>query len=96
LVTNGGRYSAEFTLDLDDRKGPPLKLSGVLLVCGEKLRLEYNRLNGKSLPEGNIDVIWDAAAHRGWVLSEALQAYGPVNDVVRCTNVLAEPLARDL
>jgi hypothetical protein len=93
LVTNGGAFSAEFTLAFDDRNGPPLKLSGVMLVSGGKVRAEFARVNGKALPGGDIDVIWDAAAHQGWVISEALQGYGRVNDAVHCTNVLVAAAA---
>jgi hypothetical protein len=93
LATNGGAYSAEFTLTFDNAGGPPLKLSGVMLVAGGKVRAEYARVNGKPLPGGAIDVIWDAAAHQGWVLSEALQACARVNDAVHCTNVVTEALA---
>jgi len=93
LATNGGAYSAEFTLTFDNPGGKPLKLSGVLLVAGGKVRAEYVRANGKPLPGGALDVIWDAAAQRGWVISEALQACARVNDAVHCTNVVTETAA---
>lgn len=90
LLTNGSAFGAEFTLTLDNAPKPPLKLSGELLVRGGKLRLEVAKSNGKSLRTGDFGVIWDAAAHQGYIFSEALQGCAPIKETVHCTNLLIQ------
>jgi hypothetical protein len=92
LVTNGGTFSAAVKLTFDEQTGTPLNLSGILLVRGDKFRLEYSQIADKPLPGGVVDLIWDATARQGWVLSEGLQGYAPIADVVGCTNLLTQVL----
>jgi hypothetical protein len=95
LLTNGGGFESEFTMTLTDASGAPLKLSGPLLVRGGKLRLEaaFDKSSDKSARMGSFGVIWDEAAHQGYVLSEALQGYAPITGLVRCTNLLIQVIA---
>jgi len=91
LLTNGQAYESEITMTLGNAE-PPLTLSGQLLVRGGKLRVEGAFEKGGRKPKGTGDfgVIWDEAAHQGYVFSEALQGYAPISAAVRCTNVATQ------
>lgn len=94
LLTNGQAYEAEFTMTLGGTE-PPVKLSGQLLVRGGKLRLEgaFDKSNPRFKRTGDFGVIWDEAAHQGYVFSEAMQGYAPVSVMVRCTNLVTQVMA---
>lgn len=95
LLTNNGAFESDFTMTLGDASGPPSKLSGQLLVRGGKLRLEtaLDKSSRKSARMGDFGVIWDEAAHQGFVFSEALQGYAPINRPARYTNLLTQVTA---
>ena len=90
LLNNGTTYSGEFTLTSQDPAGRIGRLTGPLLASGDKLRLEFTEFNGKPLPAGSVDLIWDGPARQGYLLSEALQGYAPVYHEVQHTNVITE------
>lgn len=91
LLTNDSAFESEITLTLGKAE-PPLMLSGQLLVRGGKLRLEgtFEKAGRKPKGMGDFGVIWDEAARRGYVFSEALQGYAPITAAVRCTNVATQ------
>ena len=95
LLTNGDGFRSEFAMTLEDAVEPPLQLSGRMLVRGGKLRLEaaFGKSKSKSVRAGDFGVIWDTAASQGYVFSEALQGYAPINKAVRFTNLLTQVIA---
>jgi hypothetical protein len=95
LLTNGNAFRSEFTMTLEDASEPPLQFSGRIFARGGKLRLEtaFDKSNGKSMRADDFGVIWDVAAHQGYVFSEALQGYAPINEAVRFTNLPAQVIA---
>jgi hypothetical protein len=95
LLTNGKGFRSEFTMTLEDASESPLKLSGRVFARGGKLRLEaaFDQSHNKSVPAGDFGVIWDAAANQGYVFSETLQGYAPINEAVRFTNLLTQVVA---
>ena len=94
LLTNHSAYQADFSLTLANDADPALLLSGRLFVSGGKIRLEAALKNpgGRALKENDFGLIWDAAANQGYVFSEALQGYAPIESVVRFTNLLTQTL----
>ncbi|MGC9943285.1 MAG: hypothetical protein ABSE48_15765 [Verrucomicrobiota bacterium] len=90
ILTSGGGFESEFTLALGDDLGPTKQVSGQLLVLGGKLRLEIAEFNGKAIRSGDFAVIWDAVADRGYVFSEALQGYAPINGMASSTNLFTQ------
>lgn len=91
LLTNARGFESDFTMTLGDAT-PPIKLSGQLLVRGGKLRLEgaLEQAKRKTGSAGDFGVIWDEAAHQGYVFSEALQGYARISVAVHCTNVATQ------
>ena len=91
VLTNADSFSADFTLTVTAGGGAPTKLSGRLLAGGGKLRLAADfSPSHRRLAADDCDVIWDQAAGRGFVDSEALQGYAPLAGGVHFTNVLTQ------
>src|SRR5271168_2573445 len=88
LLTNGNPFNSEFTLTLDDTSKSPLKISGQVFAHGGKLLFET--AFDKSKRANKFGVIWDAAANQGYVYSEALQGYAPINASIHPTNLLTQ------
>jgi hypothetical protein len=95
LLADGNGFKSEFTMTLEDASESPLKLSGRVFARGGKLRFEaaFGKSNGKSARADDFGVIWDAAASQGYVFSEALPGYAPINEAVRFTNLLTQVIA---
>lgn len=90
LLTNGNAFSSEFSMTFEEDLEHPI--SGQILVRGGKILLEavFATKKKKSAVTGEFGLIWDAASNRGYVLSEALQGYAPLNNVIRYTNILTQ------
>jgi hypothetical protein len=86
FLTNWPSFSSR--LDVQGSGAGETSSSGQLLGSGSKLI--YAPLAGENtdLPRqpGGFSFIWDVAQGRGYVLSEALQAYAPVSAELRITN----------
>ena len=96
ILTFGTAFESLFTLTLGDNPGVSPQVSGQLVVGGGKLRLEIAKVNGKTLRTGDFGVVWDTVAQRGYVFSEALQGYAPINDPVFCTNLVTQAMAGEV
>ncbi len=98
LLTNTGGFSARVTLDSEALPGGPGAPTGHLLGRGTQLLFapDPKEPGRKQIPAG-LSFIWDVAANRGFVLSEALQGYAPVTSPAQVTNVSirVEPVARE-
>lgn len=73
-------------------EGPP---RGQLLGAGPKLLFApvRDKAAEKRSRAGNFLFIWDVSSGRGYVLSEALQAYAPISSDLRATNVIGHATA---
>lgn len=90
LLANGDAFSADFTMTLEDTSKRSVKISGQIFAHGGKLRLET--AFDKSKRANKFGVIWDVAANQGYVFSEALQGYAPINELVHPTNLLTQSM----
>jgi len=88
LLTNGNTFSSEFTMTLEDGTERPLNVTGQAFRRGGKILIET--AFGKSERAGEFGVIWDVAANQGFVYSEALQGYAPINEAVQFTNLMTQ------
>ncbi|MDB6019645.1 MAG: hypothetical protein JWR19_4134 [Pedosphaera sp.] len=66
--------------------GPLSSGSGQLVAQGGKFFFEPTEGTGKHARAGGYSFIWDATNNRGYILSEALQAYAPIASSVQYTN----------
>src|SRR5262245_14354468 len=66
-------------------------VSGQLLCRGSKLLFtpDYSGSTKARTQGGELSFIWDTTEHRGYVLSEALQAYAPCAFSAQATNISA-------
>jgi hypothetical protein len=90
LLTNGNAYSSEFSMTFEEDLEHPI--SGQILVRGGKIRLEavFATKNKKSAVVGEFGLIWDEGSNQGYVFSEALQGYAPLDNAVHYTNIRAQ------
>ncbi|HTB84456.1 MAG TPA: hypothetical protein VK742_12445 [Candidatus Sulfotelmatobacter sp.] len=93
ILTTGNAFESVFTLTLGDNPDVSAQVSGQLMVRGGKLRLEVTKAIGKTLRAGDFGVVWDTVAHQGFVFSEALQGYAPINEPFFCTNLVTRAIA---
>jgi hypothetical protein len=95
LLTNGNACGAEFIMTFPNASPSPLKFSGQMLVSGGKLRLEgtFGKPNRESRRMGDFGLIWNVAAGQGYVFSEALQGYAPINEAIQFTNLVSQVTA---
>jgi hypothetical protein len=90
LLTNDNALSSQFTMTFaEDLKHP---ISGQILVRGGKIRVEavFATSHKKSAGADGFGLIWDEDSNQGYVFSEALQGYAPLNNAVRYTNILIQ------
>jgi hypothetical protein len=80
LLTNRAAFGAELTMTVPGDVGRGRAVSGRLLQQEGKLFFEPGTegTSAKRARASRLSYIWDAARHRGYVLSEALQGYAPL------------------
>jgi hypothetical protein len=90
LLTNAGGFSAHVSLQTHYGGSPQEAYSGELLGRGSHLLFQPIYVNKweKAFRNAGLSFLWDVAEGRGYVLSEALQAYAPYSSGYRATNVL--------
>jgi hypothetical protein len=88
LLTNTSGFSTRAELQSQSSLGA-IKSSGELLGRGSKFFYapDADDPADTSRQRGEYSFIWDAAENRGYVLSEALQAYAPIASALHVTNV---------
>jgi hypothetical protein len=90
LLTNAGGFSAHVSLQTHYGAANAQELyTGELL--GRDGHLLFQAIypkQDKALRVAGLSFLWDVAEGRGYVLSEALQAYAPYSSGYRATNVL--------
>ena len=91
LLTNVDGFSASARFIADWLSPPSKPLSGELLGRQGKLLFAPDPHEARKNSRGNFTFLWDVAAGRGYVLSEALQAFAPSSIGVLPTNVVTEP-----
>ena len=89
LLTNCAGFSADAVLQTGSPADPVQALSGKLLGRGPLLlfALDERSAVGKRLRVGEFSFLWDVAAGRGYLVSEALQAYAPLSSHLAVTNL---------
>ena len=89
LLTNPAGYSARVSVQTEGISERERNFSGQLLGLGTKLLFapDPNANSDKRGPNGGFSFIWDVSENRGFVLSEALQAYAPISSNIRITNL---------
>jgi len=89
LLTNAGGFSAWVTVETESLNERERNFSGHLLGRGSKLVFapDTDQAASKHQRIGGFSFLWDVGENRGYVLSEALQAYAPVSSSLRVTNV---------
>lgn len=89
LLTNWAGFSARVEVQAQSSLDSDRNSSGQLLGRGTKLLYapEAGEIPDGHRQPGGYSFIWDLAENRGYVLSEALQAYAPVSSDLRVTNL---------
>ncbi len=92
LLTNNPGFSARVELQTDSSLGTRKTSTGALLGRNGKLLFapDSDEATEPRQP-GEYSFIWDVAQSQGYVLSEALQAYAPVNSALHVTNLQSSP-----
>jgi hypothetical protein len=97
FLTNTAGFSAQVESQSGTLMTQEAATRGVLLGAGPKLLFApvKDKAEEKRTRAGNFLFIWDVATGRGYVISEALQAYAPVSSDLHVTNVIehASPTA---
>src|SRR5262249_23719174 len=90
LLTNWAGFSAHVTVQTEAITQQDSNFSGQLLGRGSKLVFapEPDETTSKQQRTAGLSFIWDVAENRGYVLSEAMQAYAPVSSSMRITNLV--------
>jgi hypothetical protein len=84
LLTNLNGFHGQFTISFgapgDEELVATLTATGELFERDGKLCFEpvFKKAKRKSMDTGAFSLIWDVAANRGYVLSDALQGFAPV------------------
>ena len=88
LLTNNPGFSARVELQTDSSMGTRKTSTGALLGRNGKLLYapDSDEATEPRQP-GEYSFIWDVAQSQGYVLSEALQGYAPVNSALHVTNL---------
>jgi hypothetical protein len=94
LLTNTQGFAAHVSLQTRYGANPHEAFSGELLGRGNQLLFQplYANKWEKALRKAGLSFLWDVAEGRGYVFSEALQAYAPYSSGYRATNVLFSAL----
>jgi hypothetical protein len=94
LLTNAGSFSARVTVQAEGYDQRERNVSGQLFGRGSKLAFapETEQAAPKSQHIGIFSFFWDVAENRGFIVSEALQAYAPTSSSLQITNVSISPL----
>jgi len=94
LLTNFPGFSARVTVQTESIAEGERNFSGQLLGRGSKLLFapEPDEALAKQQRTAGLSFVWDAAENRGYVLSEAMQAYAPVSSSLQVTNVVISPV----
>jgi hypothetical protein len=92
LLTNLDGFSASVTMTLPQIGDEGSPVSGDLLAREGRLIFQpVNRVkNKKILIQGGTFFIWDEGKHSGFVLSDPLQAFAPMDSTVNGTNIVWE------
>jgi hypothetical protein len=90
LLTNASGFQSEYQLSLDDHGKAPAKPLGLLFVRGAEIEVTLGGTHGGAGSGGAFTVVWDAAAGKGYVSSEALQGYAPLGGVVGISNFVMQ------
>jgi len=80
LLVNTNSFSARVTLATPTATNKIYEVSGELLGMGARLLYAPKG--------GDRTFLWDVQAHRGYVLSEALQGYAPIGSPAQVTNLI--------
>jgi hypothetical protein len=94
LLTNAGSFSAQVTVQAEGFDDRERNVSGQLFGRGSKLAFapETEQQAPKNQKVGVFSFLWDVRENRGYVVSEALQAYAPASSSLQVTNVSISPL----
>ncbi|HZR18203.1 MAG TPA: hypothetical protein VFE51_13000 [Verrucomicrobiae bacterium] len=89
LLTNTASFSARIELQSQNSLGVAAKSGGELLGSGGKFFYAPQTEEAVDVPRqgGTYAFIWDAAENKGYVLSDALQAYAPIASALHVTNL---------
>ncbi len=93
LLTNGSGYSAHLQADAPALGAASGASSGELLCRNDTLLFAPDEAQrpGKGSRPGGFTFIWNPLTASGYVLSESLQAYAPIQAKARATNILVRP-----
>jgi len=91
LLTNVDGFSVYALFMSDSLPSPSKPLSGELLGREGKLLFAPEPREAKKISRGGFTFLWDVSAGRGYLLSEALQAFAPLSASVRPTNLVTQP-----
>jgi hypothetical protein len=102
LLTNSDGFQGRVTMEKTTSSSRGENISGDLMGLGPKLMFvpHTHDSGGKHGRGGGLSYIWDVSENRGYILSEPLQGYAPLNSPVRLTNIVVqermtkEPLER--
>ena len=95
LLTNPPGYSAHVVLSNSLDAYPAKSASGELLArSGKLLFAPEPEKPHKGSVAGRFSFIWDVRAVRGYLLSEALQAYAPISAGLAASNVIDQSSGR--
>jgi hypothetical protein len=94
LLTNAGPFSARVTVQTEGLDERERNFSGQLLGRGSKLLFAPDPAESsrKQQRAGGFGFLWDIAENRGYVLSDALQAYAPISSNLQVTNLVFSPV----
>jgi hypothetical protein len=90
LLTNAAGFGGRVALTTSTALEKPETVAGDLLGRGNLLLFVPDpQMADKHFRSAGLSFIWDVSANRGYLLSEALQGYAPLEFAVRYTNVVA-------
>lgn len=90
LLTNAVGFQAEYNLSIDGDLNSAANAAGQFLTRGAEVRLTLGTAKSGTGAASGFIIVWDAAARRGFVLSEALQGYAPIGGSDCFSNLLME------
>src|SRR5215472_2007397 len=91
ILTNSSGYEARVAVEGGPYLEPGAAVGGELVCLGTKLLFnpDPNQKKGSS-QIGRFNFLWDVATSKGYLLSEALQAYAPISSSAKFTNVMTK------